>query len=227
MACFLHIETATSICSVALSKSSNLLALESRNEGYKHAENILVLIERVKVAAGIDLSEIDAVVVSAGPGSYTGLRIGMSTAKGICFALDKKLLLVDTLESMVAGYRRCKPEFSGLILPMLDARRMEVYTALFDAYGQRLSDNAPTILDAHSFEDLRDKHVAVIGDGAAKFAELVEAECWIFEPEFLWDAQDSIAMANEAFQKEQFADLAYAEPNYLKPFYTTAKPAQL
>jgi tRNA threonylcarbamoyladenosine biosynthesis protein TsaB len=227
LACFLHIETATGICSVALSKNGNLLAVESRNEGYKHAENILVLVEKIKETAGIDLSEIDAVVVSAGPGSYTGLRIGMSTAKGICYALDKKLITVDTLEIIAAGYRRNNHEFTGLILPMLDARRMEVYAALFDESGSRLMENAPVILDENSFSDLHNKHIAIIGDGAAKFSEIAQAESWTFEPSFSWDAQDSINMANEAFEKEQFADLAYAEPNYLKPFYTTAKPVQL
>ena len=227
MACFLHIETATGICSVALSKNGNLLAVESRNEGYKHAENILVLVEKIKETAGIDLSEIDAVVVSAGPGSYTGLRIGMSTAKGICCALDKKLIVVDTLEIIAAGYRRCNPGFLGLILPMLDARRMEVYTALFDESGSRLMENAPVILDENSFSDLRNKRLAIIGDGAAKFSEIAQGGSWTFEPSFSWDAQDSINMATEAFEKEQFADLAYAEPNYLKPFYTTAKPVQL
>jgi tRNA threonylcarbamoyladenosine biosynthesis protein TsaB len=227
LACFLHIETATVICSVALSKNGQPLAVESRNEGYKHAENILALIDLVKKAAGIELSEIDAVVVSAGPGSYTGLRIGMSTAKGICYALDKKLIVIDTLEIIAAGYRRCNAAFKGLILPMLDARRMEVYAALFDETGKRLTENAPVILDEHSFSELGNQTVALIGDGAKKFSEIVRHTNWTFEPSFMWDAQDSLPMATAAFEKLQFADLAYAEPNYLKPFYTTAKPVQL
>ena len=110
---------------------------------------------------------------------------------------------------------------------MLDARRMEVYTALFDERGSRLMENAPVILDENSFSDLRNKRLAIIGDGAAKFSEIAQGGSWTFEPSFSWDAQDSINMATEAFEKEQFADLAYAEPNYLKPFYTTAKPVQL
>jgi tRNA threonylcarbamoyladenosine biosynthesis protein TsaB len=227
LACFLHIETATVICSVALSKNGQLLAVESRHEGYKHAENILVLIDLVKKAARIELSEIDAVVVSAGPGSYTGLRIGMSTAKGICYALDKKLIVVDTLEIIAAGYRRSKAAFKGLILPMLDARRMEVYAALFDETGKRLTENAPVILDERSFSELGNQTVALIGDGAKKFSEIVRHTNWTFEPSFLWDAQDSLPIATALFEKQQFADLAYAEPNYLKPFYTTAKPVQL
>ncbi len=215
------------ICSVALSKNGQLLAVESRHEGYKHAENILVLIDLVKKAARIELSEIDAVVVSAGPGSYTGLRIGMSTAKGICYALDKKLIVVDTLEIIAAGYRRSKAAFKGLILPMLDARRMEVYAALFDETGKRLTENAPVILDERSFSELGNQTVALIGDGAKKFSEIVRHTNWTFEPSFLWDAQDSLPIATALFEKQQFADLAYAEPNYLKPFYTTAKPVQL
>jgi len=175
----------------------------------------------------MELSDIDAVVVSAGPGSYTGLRIGMSTAKGICFALDKKLIAADTLAIMAAGYRRCNPTFEGNILPMLDARRMEVYAALFDENGERLIENVPVILDDQRFADLHNKHLAVIGDGAQKFSEIVAVGNWIFEPGFVWDAQDSLAIATEAYEKGDFADLAYAEPNYLKPFYTTAKPVQL
>jgi tRNA threonylcarbamoyladenosine biosynthesis protein TsaB len=110
---------------------------------------------------------------------------------------------------------------------MLDARRMEVYAALFDESRSRLMENAPVILDENSFSDLRNKRVAIIGDGAKKFSEIAQVESWTFEPFFLWDAQDSINMAMEAFEKGNFADLAYAEPNYLKPFYTTAKPVQV
>ncbi len=226
MACFLHIETATSICSVAVSKDNKLLAVESRNEGYKHAENILLLVQNVLEQAGLMLRQLDAVVVSNGPGSYTGLRIGMSTAKGICYALDTKLIVVDTLEIIAAGFMRFNPSFEGLILPMLDARRMEVYAALFDAQGNRLMENNPVILDAESFSDLNAQKVVVIGDGATKFQSIVKHENWQFDAAFSWDAQDSIQLASDVFKNGCFADLAYAEPNYLKPFYTTAKPLQ-
>ncbi len=226
MACFLHIETATVICSVALSKNSEILAVKSLNEGYKHAENILVLVHEILEQAQCKINDIDAVVVSAGPGSYTGLRIGMSTAKGICYALDKKLVAVDTLEIIAAAYRRCHPEFTGLILPMLDARRMEVYAALFDNTGRRLMENLPVILDNASFSELHQQSVALIGDGAEKFRAIANRENWQFDASFNWDAQDSISMATLAYAKGEFADLAYAEPNYLKPFYTTAKPIQ-
>jgi tRNA threonylcarbamoyladenosine biosynthesis protein TsaB len=226
LACFLHIETATSICSVAVSKDNKLLAVESRNEGYKHAENILLLVQNVLEQAGLMLRQLDAVVVSNGPGSYTGLRIGMSTAKGICYALDTKLIVVDTLEIIAAGFMRFNPSFEGLILPMLDARRMEVYAALFDAQGNRLMENNPVILDAESFSDLNAQKVVVIGDGATKFQSIVKHENWQFDAAFSWDAQDSIQLASDVFKNGCFADLAYAEPNYLKPFYTTAKPLQ-
>jgi tRNA threonylcarbamoyladenosine biosynthesis protein TsaB len=226
LACFLHIETATSICSVAVSKDNKLLAVESRNEGYKHAENILLLVQNVLEQAGLMLRQLDAVVVSNGPGSYTGLRIGMSTAKGICYALDTKLIVVDTLEIIAAGFMRFNPSFEGLILPMLDARRMEVYAALFDAQGNRLMENNPVILDAESFSDLNAQKVVVIGDGASKFEAIVKHENWQFDAAFSWDAQDSIQLASDVFKNGRFADLAYAEPNYLKPFYTTAKPLQ-
>ena len=127
----IHIETATTTCSVAAGENGVLVAVRSVHDGYKHAENLLRLVEEVMQEAGWKNDELSAIAVSAGPGSYTGLRIGVSTAKGLCYALDIPLIAVSTLYSLASGYRRQFPDNEALICPMLDARRMEVYTALF------------------------------------------------------------------------------------------------
>src|ERR1700679_1775691 len=165
----LQIETATSSCSVALANQGKVLAVKQLDGRNVHAEMITLFIEEVVAAAGIKYEDLDAVAVSSGPGSYTGLRIGVSTAKGLCFALEKPLIAVETLTAMAHGaLKRGETALNDdlLLCPMIDARRMEVYTALFDKELVQLKPTAAEIIDEHSFSDLLNNHrLLFFGDG--------------------------------------------------------------
>src|ERR1700753_2078700 len=151
----LQIETATSVCSVALAKDDEVFALRPLNERNIHAEVITLFIDELFNEAGIEYDDLSAIAVSSGPVSYTGLRIGVSTAKGLCYALDKPLIAVDTLAAMAQGVIDTERLLDNktLLCPMIDARRMEVYTALFNAAGNLVKPTAAEIIDAHSFYD--------------------------------------------------------------------------
>lgn len=221
----LLMETATTVCSVAICRGSEVLHCDTLREGYRHAENLMRMTDAMVQQLNGGYAALDAIAVSAGPGSYTGLRIGLSSAKGMAYALEKPLMLLSTLEVMAQGFRRCHPGLEAGNVPMLDARRMEVYTAAFDAQGQRHMDDQPLILDAQSYTSLtKDAVWAFWGDGAAKYRELCTMENAHFEYDALWDARDMAGLALAAYEQQQFADLAYCEPSYLKPFFTTATP---
>ncbi len=173
--------------------------------------------------AKIDYPQLDAVAVSQGPGSYTGLRIGVSTAKGICYAADLPLMAIDTLEAMAYGMKEKLASQIGpddLLVPMIDARRMEVYASIFDADLNKINDTAALVIDEHSFEDLRKDHrLWLFGDGAPKLSKLFENQTNIniidgFKP----SAAYMKVLAERALQQQQFVDVAYFEPFYLKDF---------
>ena len=165
MALILSIETATTVCSVALAKEGKLISIREINKGYTHAENITVFIDEVLKKAEQKPSDIDAVCVSKGPGSYTGLRIGVSTAKGLCYALEKPFLSVNTLLSMSEGMRKT----NDLFCPMIDARRMEVYCAIYNQSGEEVKPTCAEIIDENSFADLfHENKIHFFGDGAEK-----------------------------------------------------------
>ncbi|WP_299891412.1 tRNA (adenosine(37)-N6)-threonylcarbamoyltransferase complex dimerization subunit type 1 TsaB [uncultured Lacinutrix sp.] len=216
MALILNIETTTTNCSVSLSKEGETLLLkEDYSNNYSHAERLHVFIESLLKEAKINKSELDAIAVSKGPGSYTGLRIGVSAAKGLCFALDIPLISVSTLEAL-AYQVKAK---SGIIVPMLDARRMEVYSAVFSASYKMLRSIEAQILDESSFSEyLKSETVYFIGNGVEKTKTLINNDKAVFIEGKLPSANEMSILAYIKYKKSDTEDVAYFEPYYLKDF---------
>ena len=219
----LCLETATPVCSVALNDGCCTIALRETERQNAHSEKITNFIREVMEVAKIDYKQLDAVAVSQGPGSYTGLRIGVSTAKGICYAADLPLMAIDTLEAMANGMKMklgSQIADNDLLIPMIDARRMEVYASVFDAQLNRINDTAALVIDEHSFEDLcRDHHLWLFGDGAPKLSKLFENHPNISIVEgFRPSAAYMLPLAEKALREQKFVDVAYFEPFYLKDF---------
>ncbi len=219
----LCLETATPVCSVALNSACCTLALRETEGQNAHSEKITNFIKAVMEEAGIGYSQLDAVAVSQGPGSYTGLRIGVSTAKGICYAADLPMMAIDTLEAMAYGMKeklggQLDPD--NLLIPMIDARRMEVYASVFDADLQKINDTAALVIDENSFEELRKDHrLWLFGDGAPKLKKVFENQQNINIIEgFRPSAAYMRGLAEQALQQQHFVDVAYFEPFYLKDF---------
>ncbi|MBE7176531.1 MAG: tRNA (adenosine(37)-N6)-threonylcarbamoyltransferase complex dimerization subunit type 1 TsaB [Mucilaginibacter polytrichastri] len=218
----LHIETATSVCGAAISVDGETVALAEIDQANVHAERLTLLIDEALQQAGFTYKNLAAVSVSAGPGSYTGLRIGTSTAKGLCFALDIPLIDVRTLDAMAAGMqKRGEAENVDFFCPILDARRMEVYAAVYRG-AEKLEAEHPEIISENSFAGWLEKgKVLFFGSGAAKCEPLLGAhEHAFFTPDFSCSAADQPALAYHKFLAGDFADLAYFEPFYLKEFFT-------
>lgn len=224
----LQIETATTVCSVALARDGEVIAFKQLDERNIHAEIITLFIEELVNAAGLKYGDIDAVAVSSGPGSYTGLRIGVSTAKGLCFALDRPLIAVETLAAMAQGIiNEGDVDADALLCPMIDARRMEVYTGLFDPSGNVIKPTSAEIIDEHSFkEQLENNKILFFGDGAEKCREVLcpnpNAQ---FVAGFTNSATHLTTMAAKKLITADFEDVAYFEPYYLKDFLVTSKKA--
>ena len=223
----LCLETSTAVCSVALVENGNVVALRESLDGQNHAEKITLFIDEVMKEAGIAYKDLDAVATSMGPGSYTGLRIGVSTAKGLCYAMEKPLIAIDTLAAMAYGFEDNKLEPiansqqpAAILCPMIDARRMEVYTAFFNEKLERTSETEALVIDENSFMELKqDNHLYLFGDGADKLAALFENDENITVVEkFHCSAAYMAKLADEAFTNKQFVDTAYFEPFYLKNF---------
>ncbi|MCG3166019.1 MAG: tRNA threonylcarbamoyladenosine biosynthesis protein TsaB [Bacteroidia bacterium] len=228
----LHIETATEVCSVALSHSNAKFAgAEEDTTGFAHAEKLTVLIDALMKKTNTEFNQLDAVAVSYGPGSYTGLRIGMSAAKGFCYALNIPLITISTLKAMAAGAVHLR-DVENLLLqpdvvlcPMIDARRMEVYAAFYDKDLNEIRPPSADIIDANSYNDyLKKNKMLFLGNGAAKCKPVLspKANTYFFD-EFQLSAQNMIGLAHAAFKEKQFANLAYSEPFYLKEFQTGVK----
>lgn len=219
MSIILGIETSTKICSVAITKGERLLALKEEGGAYSHSEKLTVFIQDVLNEANLELAAIDAIAVSKGPGSYTGLRIGVSVAKGLCYALDKPLIAVDTLQAMAKN-----PVLTGdLFCPMIDARRMEVYTALYDQENKTIAPITAKIIDETSFSAELEKHqIVFFGDGAEKCKQVLgQNSNAVFTEDGLPSAQYINQIASEKFNQKEFEDVAYFEPYYLKDFVGT------
>ena len=216
MAILLNIETATKNCSVSLSEGDRTLALkEIAEEKFSHAEKLHSFVKQVLRDAGMKWADLDAVAVSKGPGSYTGLRIGVSTCKGLCYAKDLPLISVPTLESLA---RRVSQECK-YIVPLLDARRMEVYTAVFDADFQVLEATSAKVLEEDSFKEfLEEGKVVFLGDGAEKASTLISHPNAVFLKDQLPSAREMAVISAKKFAESDFEDLAYFEPYYLKDF---------
>jgi tRNA threonylcarbamoyladenosine biosynthesis protein TsaB len=227
MALILHIETATQVCSVALSANGSIIQIRETRDKNSHSSTITVFIEEIMKAAGMPFSALDAVAVSMGPGSYTGLRIGVSTAKGICYAIDKPLIAVGTLQSMAAGMKIEKelletgiPFKQVLLCPMIDARRMEVYNGLFDTDLKPVREIRAEIITESSFSaDLEQHHIWFFGDGAEKCNSLIGSHPHAhFIDDFQLSASYMISLTEEKFKRSEFEDVVYFEPCYLKDF---------
>jgi tRNA threonylcarbamoyladenosine biosynthesis protein TsaB len=229
MAKILQIETATAVCSVALSIKGEMISFKEEQGQNLHAANLTLFIDEVLKVAGVSYQDLDAVAVSKGPGSYTGLRIGVSTAKGLCYALDKPLIAIETLKMMAAGFLTRNPDYVGLICPMIDARRMEVYTSVFDSSLNILTPTEAKIIDETSFADfLSQQPITFLGDGAAKCGTVLIHQNAKFDTANFNSAIYMSRLANEAFDKDNFEDVAYFEPFYLKDFVvTTSKKQQI
>jgi tRNA threonylcarbamoyladenosine biosynthesis protein TsaB len=228
MSVILQIETATTSCSVVLARDGQVLDVRQINARNIHAEVITLYIDELLNNAGLTYNELDAIAVSSGPGSYTGLRIGVSTAKGLCFALDKPLIAIETLEAMANGVIN-SPGFvvdeNMLLCPMIDARRMEVYTALFDTSGTRARETAADIIDENSFSTyLKDHQILFFGDGAEKCKSVLsDNPNALFLDDFINSAIHLTQKAAQKFADNAFEDVAYYEPYYLKDFIAGKK----
>ena len=223
MALILQLETSTISCSVALSIDGKTIAVKELAERNVHASHLTVFIEEMMLETGYSMTDLDAVAVSMGPGSYTGLRIGVSTAKGLCYALDLPLIAINTLQSMAYGFISLYDDKSVLYCPMIDARRMEVYSAIFNYQLEEVLPVEARIIDEDSFSDLlKNQQIVFFGDGAMKCQEVLAGNSnAIFVPEFLNSAKDLSFMAAFKFQQKEFEDVAYFEPFYLKDFLVT------
>ena len=222
------IETSTALCSVALAEDGVITAYKESSAPKAHASLTAVFIDEILKEKGLTMSDCKAVCVSMGPGSYTGLRVGVSTAKGLCFGSGLPLIAVGTLDTLVA-----QAQVSGQIgnaryvVPMVDARRMEVYTATFTPEGKQITETAPMIIDENSFaEQLAEGEVLFIGDGAGKCADMIKhpnAKFIQCNPQ----ASAMLSPAQTAYKEKRFEDVAYFEPFYLKEFVATVSKKKL
>ncbi|HEY0299115.1 MAG TPA: tRNA (adenosine(37)-N6)-threonylcarbamoyltransferase complex dimerization subunit type 1 TsaB [Arachidicoccus sp.] len=226
MALILSIDTATEHAIVSLANAYHILASEENEEPMNHASFVQPAIARILSKSNLKLSEIDAVAVSAGPGSYTGLRVGLSSAKGLCFALNKPLIVLNTLQIMAQQAALQIGKNEALYCPMIDARRMEVFAALFNFSLNEIQKTSALILTDESIADTfsqEGKETIFFGSGAKKWEAIAPKRNFTFYHEKLNASQAINLLAQQCFREQSFADLAYSEPLYSKSFYTTAK----
>jgi tRNA threonylcarbamoyladenosine biosynthesis protein TsaB len=220
----LCLETATTLCSVALCSADGVVASRESRDIKSHASLLTVFTGEVLAEAGIKPSDLEAVAVSKGPGSYTGLRIGVSAAKGIAFGASVPLIGVTTTRAMFTGMHEKLGETGRdlLFCPVLDARRMEVYYAIYDSDGRTLSDIKAEVINEESFSAIAGKNRLIIfGDGAMKLKTVVKSANIAFDENFSMSAAHLLKPAYEALRKNKFEDVAYFEPMYLKDFIAT------
>ena len=226
MALILSIETGTDVCSVALANDGELMALRESDEGRDHAKKVALFVDELLRETGVQPADLDAIAVGKGPGSYTGLRIGVSFAKGMCYALNIPLIAVGSLDALTEVAREDYDAgildieegdwANAFLCPMVDARRMEVYTQVFDTNGAELSDVTAEIITPESLSSWREKgKIVIFGNGAGKCTEtLPDAILVSVSP----SARGIVDLAEQAFNAEKFEDMAYFEPFYLKEF---------
>jgi tRNA threonylcarbamoyladenosine biosynthesis protein TsaB len=220
MAYILNIETATKNCSVSLAKNGKVLQIkEIAGQGYSHAEKLHVFIEEILRESELDFLDLSAIAVSQGPGSYTGLRIGVSTAKGLCYALNIPLIAVDTMQILASG----AGIKDGIIIPMIDARRMEVYSAIFNANGQKIRKTQAEIIDASSFGEFFGK-IFLVGDCAEKCKSVLTNANFTFLEEIVYPSSKEMGILSfDKYKISDTVDVAYFEPYYLKDFFLTKR----
>ncbi len=229
MARLLLLETSTALCSVALYENGEIVAYKESDEDKAHASLTAVFVNDILHEGGLSIKDCDAICVSMGPGSYTGLRVGVSTAKGLCFGAKKPLLAVGTLNTLVAQAKEENliPEGCKYIVPMIDARRMEVYCSVFTATGEEITETQPHVVTEESFQAyLKEGKVLFIGDGVEKCKGIIISENAHFvqcEPK----ASAMGALAMDEYKEKRFKDIAYFEPFYLKDFVVTQSKKKL
>lgn len=223
MSLILNIETATEVCSASLTKNGELLALREDLQGQMHGKILTVFIVELFRESGLSVKQLDAVAVSMGPGSYTGLRIGVSVAKGIAYAGNLPLIALSTLQAMALGAcEQINPDNQDWLCPMIDARRMEVYTALYDIKNQLLQNISAEIIDENSFgKILKERKIIFLGNGAGKCRQFIKSPNAVFVDDFYCSAKYMSKLSFDAFMKNEFVDTAYFEPYYLKDFIAT------
>ena len=224
MSLILCIETGTNICSVGIARDGELVSLRESVEGRDHAKHVGVFVDELLRETGVAPDELDAVAVGMGPGSYTGLRIGVSFAKGLCYGLQIPLVAVGSLDALAevaiedneAGILAVESWDEAVLCPMVDARRMEVYTRLYNAKGEPLSDVTAEVVDENTFADVRrDKRLVIFGNGAEKCREVLHDAVYV---EVAPSARGLARLAEQRLQAGQTEDIAYFEPFYLKDF---------
>lgn len=221
MSIIIHINTAIEHASVSLSKDGRVLGWKESYEQKDHSAFLQPAMRDLTKECGIDLKLIDAVSVINGPGSYTGLRVGLAAAKGLCFALKKPLICLPTLEWLAKPFEGGEYD---LIIPMIDARRMEVFTATYNRNFELVSEPVAMILDDNSFSDVLDgKRILFTGNGAHKLPDGVKAKNGCNISPAKSSHANQMHMAEQRFANADFADLIYSEPFYLKPFYSPSK----
>jgi tRNA threonylcarbamoyladenosine biosynthesis protein TsaB len=221
------LETATNICSVALCNSDGVISVKESSESKSHASLLTIYIMEILEKNGLSINDLEAIAVSKGPGSYTGLRIGVSVAKGIAYAASLPLIGVDTTLSMFFGISEQTDIGKAaakdtLFCPMLDARRMEVYYAIYDSNGGRIKEIVAEIINEDSFINIPEsRKIIFFGDGAAKCREVIKRTNVHFDENFRISASHMQRPAFQAIKNHQYEDVAYFEPFYLKDFITT------
>lgn len=222
MAYILNIETATTNCSVSIAKNGELKVLKEHDSAnYSHAEQLHVFIQEALKEVSLEASHLSAIAVSKGPGSYTGLRIGVSAAKGLCYSLNLPLIAIPTLSSMAYQMKDANTDF---IIPVLDARRMEVYSAVFNNQQDELRSTEAEIIDFDSFNEFSSKgKVLIFGSGAEKCIEPLKSKDFQFDTTIVPSAREMSALSFEKYAAKDFEDVAYFEPYYLKDFVLQGK----
>lgn len=225
LAYLLHIESTSTVCSIAISKDDELVALKELNNGYTHAENLHVFIEQLLKETTLSSNDLNAISISSGPGSYTGLRIGFSAAKGLAYALQIPLITIDTLKALSNKVIQ-KTKSDVLFCPIMDARRMEVYCAVYDNSFNEVLHIQALVVDETSIQTFHlNKDIYFFGDGMPKAKDLLQSLPNAHFIDYVTaSASSMISLAFKKYQANDFADVAYSEPNYLKEFFfTTAK----
>jgi tRNA threonylcarbamoyladenosine biosynthesis protein TsaB len=227
MARILLLDTATEVCSAALSENGEIVAFKERSDGFRHSELLTIFIGELLQETGLSVSQLDAVCVSRGPGSYTGLRIGVSVAKGLCYGLNIPLMAVSSLHSMADHVARNFQTWSDsngdvLLCPMLDARRMEIYTALYDRFGKQVSGIKAEIIHEQSFSgELGLGEIFFFGNGSQKCKSIIKHPDAHFIDDISASARFMSRIAHDSFMNKEFENIAYFEPFYLKDFVAT------
>ena len=220
MAYILHLETSTKVCSVALSLNGKIVALkENEEDGYSHGENLTLFIQDVLKQASISIKQLKAVSIASGPGSYTGLRIGVSTAKGLCYPLNIPLIAIDSLTSLKEIAIEKYP--NSTLCPLIDARRMEVYNLFYSSSDELLKNISADIIDADSYSEF--EPFVYFGDGAEKLQDIWINKNCLSDTTITSSAKGQVKLAFNKFENQEFEDVAYFEPFYLKDFVSNVK----